>query len=111
MLDRQCVVVALVCAACASASAAGPLAAPPNVRVVVIERMRFDPPDLVVRRGERVVWINKDLFAHTATAQSAAFDSQSIAPDASWSYVAKEPGRYPYRCMLHPTMRATLTVR
>ncbi|SAL01910.1 blue (type1) copper domain-containing protein [Caballeronia arationis] len=87
------------------------LRASPQTHVVVIEQMRFNPPDLVVNRGDRVVWVNKDLFPHTATAASTAFDSRSIAPDGSWPYVAKRPGRYPYVCMLHPTMRGTLTVR
>jgi plastocyanin len=65
----------------------------------------------VVHAGDKVLWVNKDLFAHTATAESAAFNSHSIAPNASWSYVAGRAGRYPYVCALHPTMHATLTVR
>ena len=57
------------------------------------------------------MWINKDLFPHTATADANAFDSHDIAADASWSYVARETGRYAYSCKLHPTMRAVLNVR
>ncbi|WP_243751096.1 cupredoxin family copper-binding protein [Paraburkholderia sp. BL10I2N1] len=79
--------------------------------LVVIEQMRFDPPALTVQHGDRVVWVNKDLFPHTASATSKAFDSHSIAPNASWSYVAGRPGSYPYRCEFHPTMHGTLTVR
>lgn len=106
---------ALACVSVTSAAHAGKLETAadtsPETHVVVIENMRFDPPDLIVHRGDRVVWVNKDLFAHTATAQSSAFDSRSIAPDASWPYVANRPGRYRYVCMLHPAMRGTLTVR
>lgn len=79
--------------------------------VVVIEQMRFDPPDLTVARGDHVVWINKDLFPHTATSDARAFDSRDIAPDASWSHVVRETGRYAYSCTLHPTMHAVLNVR
>ncbi|MEX3635014.1 cupredoxin family copper-binding protein [Paraburkholderia sp. BR14320] len=79
--------------------------------VVVIEQMRFNPAALTVARGDRVVWINKDLFPHTATADAKAFDSHDIAPDASWSYVATKGGRYAYSCTLHPTMHAVLNVR
>ena len=64
---------------------------------------------LTVKRGERVVWTNKDLVPHTATA-AKVFDSRSVAPNASWSYVARKPGRYDYVCTLHPTMKATLVV-
>lgn len=79
--------------------------------VVTIENMRFSPADLTVKRGERVVWINKDMFPHTASARSAAFDSGSIPPTASWSHVAKTVGVYPYVCTLHPTMSAKLTIQ
>jgi plastocyanin len=79
--------------------------------VVVIEQMRFNPPALTVRRGDRVVWVNKDLFPHTASANSKAFDSNGIAPNASWSYVAGLPGNYPYLCSLHPSMHGALTVQ
>ncbi|WP_198398998.1 cupredoxin domain-containing protein [Caballeronia hypogeia] len=79
--------------------------------VVVIEQMRFEPPALTVARGDRVVWLNKDLFPHTATADAKAFDSHDIAADASWSYVAREAGSYAYSCTLHPTMHAVLNVR
>ena len=34
---------------------------------VVIENMQFNPATLTVRRGERIVWVNKDLFPHTVT--------------------------------------------
>ena len=92
--------------------AAGAVAAPaaPQVKAskVTIEGMRFEPETLTVQRGERVVWVNKDLVPHTVT--SAAFDSRVIAPNGSWSFVAKKPGRYEYVCKLHPTMKATLIV-
>ena len=80
-----------------------------TTQVVTIQNMQFDPAELVVKRGTRVVWINKDLFAHTATAKS--FDSGNIEPDASWSYVASQPGDYAYLCAFHPTMKGRLVVR
>jgi plastocyanin len=84
--------------------------AAPKTHVVTIENMRFSPDALTVQRGDRVVWINKDLFAHTATAVSKAFDSQNIEPNATWTYLARKPGEYDYVCALHPTMKARLTV-
>ena len=89
----------------------GGAGASPTTYTVVIEQMRFNPPALTVRRGDHVTWVNKDLFPHTASANSKAFDSRSIAPDASWTYVAGQPGSYPYRCSFHPAMGGLLTVR
>ncbi|MGY6241900.1 cupredoxin domain-containing protein [Burkholderia ambifaria] len=77
---------------------------------ITIEGMRFNPPSVTVARGDTIVWVNKDLVAHTATA-AGLFDSHEIRPDASWTYVANTPGRYAYICTFHPTMKATLTVK
>nr|WP_240975839.1 cupredoxin family copper-binding protein [Paraburkholderia aromaticivorans] len=79
--------------------------------LIAIEQMRFDPPVLTVHRGDRVVWVNRDLFPHTASATSKAFDSREIAPNASWTYVARETGSYPYLCTLHATMHGTVIVQ
>ena len=81
----------------------------PPTHTVTIEAMQFSPRILTVKRGDRVKWVNKDLVPHTATA-ARVFDSRSLAPRASWSYVARKPGRYDYVCTLHPTMKATLIV-
>ena len=42
--------------------------AEPLTHYVVIEQMRFNPPTLTVQRGDRIQWVNKDLVAHTASA-------------------------------------------
>ncbi|KVM73125.1 copper-binding protein [Burkholderia ubonensis] len=86
-------------------------AASADSHVVVIEQMRFTPATLTVHRGDEVTWVNRDLFPHTASADGHAFDSGSIAPQASWRYVTRERGRLPYSCTFHPTMHGTLIVR
>ena len=80
-----------------------------RTQTIVIENMQFVPAELVVERGNRVRWVNRDLVAHTATAD--AFDSGTIGPNASWLHVAAKPGVYTYVCALHPTMKARLIVR
>ena len=91
---------------------AGGAAGNPDTHRVSIEAMRFNPETLIVAPGDRVVWENQDLVPHTATAAGAqAFDSRTIAPGASWSRVFPTSGRFAYVCTLHPTMKATLTVR
>jgi plastocyanin len=92
-----------------SVAGAGPADA--RTWVVTIEQMRFNPPTVTAQSGDSVVWVNKDLVAHTASAGAKGFDSGSIAPEASWRYVASKPGRYPYKCLFHPTMHGTLIVK
>lgn len=81
------------------------------VHTVVIENMQYNPRELRVHRGERIVWVNKDLFPHTVTAAAHAFDSGSIAAGASWTYVAGKTGEYAYGCTFHPTMKGILKVQ
>ena len=96
--------VGLACALGAHAAAAAP-----QTHIIVIEGMRFNPATLTVHRGDRIVWRNKDLVPHTATA-SGNFDSHSIAAGGSWAYVARKAGALTYVCSFHPTMRGTLKV-
>ena len=78
---------------------------------VVIENMQYNPAELHVHLGERIVWVNKDLFPHTVTAASHAFDSRSIAANSSWAYVPRKAGEYAYGCTFHPTMTGKITVQ
>jgi plastocyanin len=77
---------------------------------ITMDGTRFEPASLVVAPGDTVVWINKDPFPHTATADSGSFDSGNIDPGHSWRYVPKKAGVFPYTCKLHPTMKGVLRV-
>ena len=84
-----------------------------RVHHVMMQGMVFTPAQLTVRRGDTVIWENKDLVPHTATAgpkAAAPFDSGSIAVDTSFKWVARKRGDYPYICTLHPGMVGSLTV-
>lgn len=83
----------------------------PRTRTVIIEGTRFQPESLTVKAGDTIVWVNKDLFPHTATASNSTFNSQVIAAGASWKYVAKKKGEFAYTCVFHPTMKAALVVK
>ena len=88
-----------------------PLAALAATHTVTIEGMKFEPQTLTVKPGDRVVWRNKDVVPHTATAQGA-FDTGSIAAGASGSRpVPAKAGSYGYVCTFHPGMKATLVVQ
>ena len=82
----------------------------PVTHTVTIDGSRFEPETLSVTVGDTVVWVNKDLVAHTATSKARAFDSGLIAPGKSWKYKAKRAGDFAYTCTYHPTMNGTLRV-
>jgi plastocyanin len=109
--------LALVCAGAllpsvvvfAAGAAADASAGKPATHRVVIDGLKYEPETLTVRRGDTIVWTNKDPFPHTVTA-AGKFDSHDIAADASWKYVARTAGEYTYICTLHPNMKGTLRV-
>ena len=110
----RALLVALACGTGAFRLATDALAAGPSDKLashtVTIEGVAYQPAALIVKRGDTVVWVNNDPFPHTVTA-SGAFDSHAISAGASWKYVARKPGIFPYICTLHPNMKGTLTVR
>lgn len=85
--------------------------AKPATHTVTIEEMQFKPAELAVKVGDSIVWVNKDMFPHTATSETKAFDSQQIDPGQSWTYRAVKKGAGPYICTLHPTMQGTLRIK
>jgi plastocyanin len=82
----------------------------PKTHTVTIEATSFKPESLTVAAGDKVVWVNKDPFPHTATSTTGGFDSGNIEPDKSWTFTAVKKGEFGYICSLHPTMKAVLKV-
>jgi plastocyanin len=83
----------------------------PVTHTVTIDTSRFEPETLSVVAGDTLVWVNKDLVAHTATSKPGVFDSGLIAPGKSWTYRTKRVGDFAYTCTYHPTMNGMLRVK
>jgi plastocyanin len=88
----------------------------PQRHVVEIRGMAFHPEVLEVRRGDTVVWINRDIVPHTATAtrksgQKPAWNTGPLLQGQSGQYVASHRGEDSYLCQLHPVMLGKLIVR
>jgi plastocyanin len=83
----------------------------PRTHRVALRGMNYLPATVVVNVGDTVVWKNEDIVPHTATDRGKAFDSGSIDPGASWSYVANRKGTYSYYCAYHPNTKGKLIVR
>jgi len=83
--------------------------AAPKTHTVVIDKMAFGPAPARVRAGDVVVWVNKDLFRHTATARDKSFDVD-LPPGKSVRMVVKKVGPVSYSCRFHPGMTGKMTV-
>jgi len=77
---------------------------------IVIDEMKFQPDKVTVKPGDRLVWVNRDLVAHTVDA-GPGLDSDKIEPGKSWATDAPKAGTYEYKCDLHPSMKALLIVK
>ena len=106
---RVRVPVALAASVAASLTAAPPAAAAPQTHVVVIDKMKFGPLPAQIRRGDAILWVNRDMFRHTATASNGSFNVD-LLPGAKGKTIVTSPGTVAFVCKYHPGMRGVLRV-
>jgi plastocyanin len=84
----------------------------PTTHTVEIRGMEFHPAALTVAVGDTVVWINRDIVPHTATAtgRAKAWDTGQLLQGQVGRYVAVRTGSLRYSCTYHPTMHGTITI-
>ena len=83
--------------------------APHKSYTVVIDKMAFGALPSGLRVGDTVLWVNRDLFRHTATARDGSFNVD-LMPGKSVSMVLKSPGTVAFYCTFHPGMRGQLVI-
>ena len=76
---------------------------------ITMENLVVSPAETSAKVGDTIEWINKDVFAHTATAKNGDFDVM-LPPKKSATFVLKKAGTVDYYCRYHPNMKATLKV-
>src|SRR6478736_7729009 len=76
---------------------------------IVMENLVFAPAEATAKVGDTVEWINKDIFAHTATARNGDFDV-TMPPKKTVRSVLKKPSTVEYYCRYHPNMKAVLRI-
>lgn len=76
---------------------------------ITMDNLVISPAEMSAKVGDTVEWINKDIFAHTATATKGDFDVP-LPPKKSATFVVKKAGSVDYYCRYHPNMKATLNV-
>jgi plastocyanin len=76
---------------------------------ITMENLVISPAEASAKVGDTVEWINKDIFAHTATARNGDWDV-TLPPKKTGTLVLKKAGTVEYYCRFHPNMKATLTI-
>jgi plastocyanin len=71
--------------------------------------LEIAPTEVAAKVGDTIEWVNKDVFAHTATARNGDFDVE-LPPKKTGTLVLKKAGTVDYYCRFHPNMKAVLTI-
>ena len=93
----------------ALAAGSGAVAAAARTHTVIIDKMEFGPVPRNVRGGDIIMWVNRDIFRHTATARDRSF-TIDLAPFARGKTVMRRSGAFAFYCAYHPGMKGRLVV-
>jgi plastocyanin len=89
---------------------ANPLsAAAPHTYTVVIDKMHFGALPAGLHPGDVIVWDNRDIFRHAATAKDGSFNVD-LPAKAKGKTVVKKAGAIPFFCKYHPGMKGVIKV-
>jgi len=102
ILTRAAALVFLPLLAGGPAAAAGP-----RTHTIVMQNMRFGPVPANIKAGDTIVWVNRDIVPHTATARNGSFDVV-IPARRSATMVVRRTGTLAFYCRYHPAMRGSL---
>jgi len=89
--------------------AAAPVPAHAATIQITMENLAIQPAEVSAGVGDTIELINRDVFAHTATARNGDFDV-AMPPKRTVTFVVKKAGAVDYYCRFHPNMKAVLNV-
>jgi Icc protein len=76
-----------------------------------IDNFSFTPPELHVRRGGKVIWINSDDVPHLIASADGRFpSSRALDTNDQYTMTFDRADSYPYFCTLHPKMTGRVVV-
>src|SRR5438477_12813433 len=76
---------------------------------ITMENLVISPAEATAKVGDTIEWINKDVFAHTATAGNGDWDV-TMPPKKTVTSVLRKAGTVEYYCRFHPNMKAILKI-
>ena len=80
-----------------------------QLHTVEIRTMKFQPADLTARKGDTIVFINRDFMVHDVTeAESKRWNSIPLETNKSYRMVVSTSESY--YCSFHPVMKGNIIV-
>jgi plastocyanin len=87
--------------------------AKPGENEIFITDFAFKEPKLVIKKGTKVTWVNKDGAHHDITPLQESNDfrgSELLSKGETYSFTFMKTGTYEYKCSPHPYMKASVEV-
>jgi len=75
----------------------------PTTHLIEISQFRFVPDNLSVQPGDTIIWTNRDVVPHKATAIDESWDTGALKTGNSGSVLVTEDFSLRYFCPYHPT--------
>lgn len=75
---------------------------------VIIAGMKYNPENIIVKKGDTILFINNDIVAHNVTEKDSAWQSPVLNPNDKWEFIPDKS--YDYFCSLHLVMKGKITV-
>jgi plastocyanin len=79
-------------------------------QTLVIKDFTFQPANLTVAPGAKIVVRNEDGTAHTVTANDRSFDTGNIEGKAQKELTVSKAGQISYKCAIHQYMTGVIQV-
>jgi plastocyanin len=77
---------------------------------IAISDFQYNPANVTVPVGTKVIWTNNGPSEHTVTSDTLVFNSGTIAVGHQWNFTFTAVGTYPYHCAIHPMMHGVVIV-
>jgi plastocyanin len=78
--------------------------------LIEMTKFSFIPAELSIRAGDSIVFVNRDLVPHTATADDGTFDTGTLRQDERKEIVFPAAGAFSYICRFHRHMTGIVRV-
>jgi amicyanin len=76
-----------------------------------IKNFAYSLESLTIKKGDSVIWTNRDSIEHTVTSDSGTeLNSALLSQEQEYSHTFTNSGTYNYHCTPHPYMKASIIV-